>query len=40
MAENDARQGLDLEIAEAFLLLLGEISHLGLGELDVGDVAG
>ena len=40
VAEDDARQGLDLEIEQAGLLLLREIAHLGLGEADVVDVLG
>ena len=40
MAQDDARQGLDLEIEQAGPLLLGEIAHLGLGEADVVDILG
>jgi hypothetical protein len=39
VAEDHARQGLDLEIAHGLLLLLGEVAHLLLGELDVVEVA-
>ena len=39
MAEDDAGQRLDLEIAHGLLLLLREVAHLRLGELDVVEVA-
>ena len=39
VAEHHARQGLDLEIAHGLLLLLREIAHLRLRELDVVEVA-
>ena len=39
MAEDDAGQRLDLEIAHRFFLLLGEVAHLRLGELDVVEIA-
>jgi hypothetical protein len=39
MAEDDARQGLNLEVAHRLLLLLREVADLGLRELDVVEVA-
>ena len=39
VAEHDARQRLDLDVAHRRLLVLGEIAHLGLGEFDVVEVA-
>ena len=39
MAEDDAGQRLDLEVAHGLLLLLREVAHLRLGELDVVEVA-
>ena len=39
MAEHDARQRLDLDVADRRLLVLGEIAHLGLGEPDVVEIA-
>ena len=37
--EHHAGQRLDVEIAQRFLLLLGEVAHLRLGELDVVEIA-
>ena len=37
--ENDSRQGLDFDVLQRRPLRLGEVAHLGLGELDVVDVA-
>ena len=39
VAEHDAGQRLDLEVAQRLLLLLREIAHLRLGEFDVVEVA-
>ena len=39
MPEHDAGQRLDLEIAQGLLLLLREVAHLRLRELDVVEVA-
>ena len=39
VAEDDAGQRLDLDVAERLLLDLGEVADLGLGELDVLEVA-
>ena len=39
VAEHDARQRLDLEVAHGVLLLLREVAHLRLRELDVVEVA-
>ena len=39
VAEDDARQRLHLEIAQGLALLLREVAHLGLRELDVVEVA-
>ena len=39
VAEDDAGQRLDLEVAHRVLLLLREVAHLRLGELDVVEVA-
>ena len=36
--QNDARQGLDFEIVEAFLLFLGKVPDLLLGKPDILDV--
>ena len=38
MAEDDARQGLDLEVQQAGLLLLGESADLLLREADVLEI--
>ena len=39
VAEHDAGQRLDLEVAQRLLLLLREIAHLRLRELDVVEIA-
>ncbi len=39
VAEHDAGQRLDFEIAQRLFLLLREIAHLRLGELDVVEIA-
>ena len=38
MAQDHARQGFDLHVAQRVALVLGEGADLGLGEGDVGDV--
>ena len=39
MAEHDAGQRLDFEVAHRLLLLLREVAHLRLRELDVVEIA-
>ena len=39
MAEHDARQRLDFEIAQRLFLLLREVAHLGLRKFDVVEIA-
>ena len=39
VTKHDAGQRLDFEIVQVFALLLREIAHLGLGKLDVIEIA-